>query len=91
MLSFQDMVAVRKIKAIRDINREYWGRIHDICEGTDLEYTPWKCVKLNITPNSIHHWTYKVLKDHPVFNDIDGLSSVEFAEEVKDNRPVFLS
>lgn len=89
MSPFERMVAEYRDHSISLMNEQYWGEVNDMCKGTDLEDTPWLCVKLHITPNSVHHYLYKVLKTHPVFDEIEGLLSVQFAHEIIGNKPIF--
>ena len=68
-------------KTQRDLNLEYWGRIHDMCDaynkqhGTNIK--PQQCVKLNGKL-----WKY----DHPVF---DG-RKYDLAVAIIDGKPVFV-
>lgn len=62
---------------LAELNREYWGRIHDMCEGTDVK--PWECVKCAGKGD---------FKDHPKF--IFNAECYEFAVAVLENKPVFV-
>lgn len=60
------------------LNRIYWGRIHDLCEGTDIK--PWECVKFN---------GVAMFDNHPML-DPDLFDSYNFAVEKLEGLPVFV-
>lgn len=64
------------MKTIRDLNLEYWVRIHDMCEGTLVD--PWECVK----------WRGTVIWKHPNFNGKP--EQYEFAVAIIEGTPVFV-
>lgn len=35
------------MKTLRELNLEYWDKIHDMCKGTALEGREWECVKVS--------------------------------------------
>jgi len=35
------------MKTRKELNLEYWGRVHDMCKGTELECSEWRCVELD--------------------------------------------
>lgn len=59
-----------------ELNREYWGRVHDMCAGTNVK--PWECVKLGDN----------LFDEHPRFDD--DLSEYVIAVAVLEDRPVFV-
>jgi len=67
-------------KTQRELNLEYWGRVHHMCDAYNHEHgtniKPQKCVKLNG-----RLWKY----DHPVF---DG-RKYDLACFIIDDKPVF--
>ena len=69
-------------KTQRDLNLEYWGRVHDMCDaynkqhGTDIK--PYQCVR--------HCGNMWNLKEHPHF---DG-SNYDLAVAIIDGKPVFI-
>lgn len=60
-----------------ELNREYWGRVIDMCQGTALEGREWQCVK---------HMGDTWFKDHPSF---DSGVLYELAVAVVEGKPVF--
>lgn len=60
---------------LRELNLEYWGRVHDMCEGTTVK--PWECVRL----------VNELFDKHPRF--LVCSMEYEFAVAVVENRPVF--
>ena len=69
-------------KTQRELNLEYWGRIHDMCDAYNNEHgtniKPQKCVK-----NCGTMWC---LKEHPIF---DG-QSYDLAVAIIEDTPVFV-
>ncbi|SET40246.1 hypothetical protein SAMN05216326_12513 [Nitrosomonas marina] len=67
-----------------ELNREYWGRVHDMCEGTKVK--PRECVRWKPLPND------KSFDYHPDFSEYveDALDDIEFAVTVLEDRPVFV-
>lgn len=61
------------------LNREYWGRIINMCQGTALEGREWECVKINGGP-----W---LIDTHPCFTGT--LDNYELAIAVVEDRAVF--
>lgn len=66
-----------------ELNREYWGRVHDMCEGTNVK--PWECVRFN------HPIMNKPrgFNGHPLFDQFSDEHTFEFAVTVLEDRPVF--
>lgn len=64
---------------IVELNREYWGRVHDMCEGTELEDAPWECVKREVVANFYNHPKFSENPDY-----------YEFAVAVLEGKPVFV-
>lgn len=64
---------------LAELNREYWGSIHDMCEGTDVK--PWECVK--------HCGSKGNFKDHPKF--VCDSKCYEFAVAILEDKPVFVA
>ena len=69
-------------KTHRDLNLEYWGRIHDMCDTYNKEHgtsiKPYQCVR--------HCGNMWNLKEHPHF---DG-SNYDLAVAIIDGKPVFV-
>lgn len=69
-------------KTQRDLNLEYWGRIHDMCDTYNKEHgtsiKPYQCVR--------HCGNMWNLKEHPHF---DG-SNYDLAVAIIDGKPVFV-
>lgn len=65
-----------KMKTKRELNLEYWGRIHDMCDGTDVK--PWECVKFE----------GHIQLAQPVFGGDP--SCYEFAVAILEGKPVFV-
>ena len=71
-----------------ELNREYWGRVHDMCDGTDVK--PWECVRY-------FNKNFVSFSRHPIFEElINHLREWHFAVAIlKDDhtgldRPVFV-
>lgn len=62
-----------------ELYKEY-ARVIKMCEGTELEDTPWQCVKLDNIELAAQH-------GHPKFDDIP--KNYKFAVAVLEGRPVF--
>ena len=71
-----------KTKTQRELNLEYWGRVHDMCDAYNKQHgtntQPQQCVK-----NGGYIWDSKV---HPVF---DG-DRYDLAVAIIDDTPVFV-
>lgn len=67
-----------------ELNREYWGRVHDMCEGTNVK--PWECVRFN------HPIMNKPrgFNGHPLFDQFSDEHTFEFAVAVLEDKPVFV-
>ncbi len=69
-------------KTQRELNLEYWGRVHDMCDAYNKQHgtsiKPQQCVK-----NGGYIWDSKV---HPVF---DG-SKYDLAVQIIEGEPVFV-
>ncbi len=69
-------------KTQRDLNLEYWGRVHDMCDAYNKQHgisiSPQHCVK-----NGGYIWDSKV---HPVF----GGSKYDLAVAIIEDTPVFV-
>jgi len=71
-------------KTQRELNLEYWGRVHDMCDaynkqhGTNIDTK--QCVKVD---GDI--WK---MSNHPAFSDIPGYYSLAVA--IIENKPVFV-
>ena len=66
------------MKTRKELNLEYWGRVHEICKGTALEGREWECVK----------WNGNILTAHPHFSP--EYSAYALAVCVVEDRPVFV-
>lgn len=77
------------MKTRQELNVEYWGRVHDMCKGTDIEGREWKCVRNNgadssghpvfILNPSVYQIAVTILEDNPVFEG-DRLYHIESGE-----------
>lgn len=67
-----------------ELNREYWGRVHDMCAGTKVK--PWECVRWRDLPDD------KSFNDHPNFNEYleSALQDIEFAVTVLEDKPAWV-
>ena len=59
-----------------ELNREYWGRVHDMCNGTGVK--PWECVKQNGRTHFEKHPKFSAQSD-----------AYEFAVAILEGKPVF--
>ncbi|SEN68010.1 hypothetical protein [Nitrosomonas marina] len=67
-----------------ELNREYWGRIHDMCAGTKVK--PWECIRWHPEDNPV--WRY--FSEHPQICSFEDSWIVEFAVTVIEDKPVWV-
>lgn len=65
-----------------ELNREYWGRIHDMCAGTNVK--PWKCVQYKVEGK---WYSYTC---NPVFEDLEKNEKIRFAVAILEDKVVFV-
>lgn len=64
---------------LAQLNREYWGRVHDMCKGTTVK--PWECVRYKGKSNYSTHPFFRHFADHRY---------VEFAVAILEDKPVWV-
>ena len=71
-----------KTKTQRELNLEYWGRVHDMCDAYNKRHgtsiSPQQCVK-----NDGYIWNSKV---NPIFNALN----YDLAVAIIEDKPVFV-
>lgn len=69
------------MKTQRELNLEYWGRVHDMCTAYNEKHgtyvKPWECVR----------YPYMKLENHPAFNF--SVERYELAAGILEGKPVF--
>jgi len=70
-----------------DLYLEY-ARVIKMCEGTELEDTPWRIIQWRNIPNGASKW--ECFTTHPDFGRLDPQTEVRFAVAVLEGRPVFV-
>ena len=68
------------MKTLRELNLEYWGRVHDMCEGTNVK--PCECVKYRDKKN--------VFTRHPILDEETDVNDYELAVAILEDKPVFV-
>lgn len=68
------------MKTLRELNLEYWGRVHDMCKGTNVK--PWECLKYKHVPNGF--------SGHPDFVKHDIYEDYLSAVLILEDKPVFV-